>query len=136
MKVIVFAANDFKFKKFKVCKTKTGNFCCIKKFRSSKLTSFGPGIVIYFQFIKYLAYVFSLFTIFSMPSFILYSSGNINKNSNTDIKITFSSLTLGNIGQCKTLYYNYYSILRLQQRSNGQQLKFIYHFVLFLWHLE
>lgn len=84
---------------YKIWKTKTGNFCCFKSFRESDLTQYGPGIVIYFQFLKFLIYIGLFMTLISMPAFILYQSGSLITNkANPDLTDLFSSFSLGNIG--------------------------------------
>jgi pilus assembly protein TadC len=94
-----YVAGDLKFKRHKICGSKTGNNCCMAKFRKSDFTQYGPGVVIYFQFIKYWATIMFLLTLFSLPAFIFYYSGNIiSRMKNPDMTDVFTAFTLGNIG--------------------------------------
>ena len=55
--------------------------------------------MIYFQFIKYWATIMFLLTLFSLPAFIFYYSGNIiSRMKNPDMTDVFTAFTLGNIG--------------------------------------
>jgi hypothetical protein len=76
-----------------------GNYCCTKRYRESEFAHYGPGVVIYFQFVKYMMWVAALLTVLSIPKFIFYYSGNVMSKQNTnDMKDVFSAFTLGNIG--------------------------------------
>ncbi len=100
-KVFLFIQIDgeLKFKKHQICGTSTGNNCCLKSCRKSDLSQYGPGIVIYFQFVKFLIYIGVFLTLLSLPAFILYQSGSLITNKqNPDLTDLFSSFTLGNIG--------------------------------------
>jgi hypothetical protein len=68
--------------------------------RKSELTQYGAGVVIYFQFLKFLMITYLTLTVLSVPAFIFYLSGNAQSfDKDTDIKSAITSLTLGNIGQ-------------------------------------
>ena len=60
---------------------------------------FGPGIVVYFQSLKYFAILFTIMTILSVPSMIFYYSGNLKIPG--DLKGAITALSLGNIGGSK-----------------------------------
>ena len=78
----------------KIRGTKTGFLSCRnKEARQSDLSEYGVGIVLYFQFLKYLAALFLLLTILSLPSFLCFSFGT------TPGTPLMSKFTLGNLGQ-------------------------------------
>lgn len=67
-----------KFKKYSFCKNRTGLHCICKKFRESDLVEYGEGIVLYFMFVKYLIFLFLIFSFLSIPAFYFYWSGNVS----------------------------------------------------------
>jgi hypothetical protein len=63
--------------------------------------------VIYFQFLKFLIMLYLGLGILSIPSMILYYSGNSSASldpTQVDLKTALNALTLGNIGECKNEY--------------------------------
>ena len=78
----------------------TGWPCCCQRARKSGLNTYGTGVVIYFQFLKFLMILYFLLGALSLPAFIFYYSGN-TISSSSDLKSTLSALSLGNIGECK-----------------------------------
>jgi hypothetical protein len=73
--------------------------------RKNDLAEYGPGIVLYFQILKYLAVVFLLMTILSLPAYFFYWCGNASSTADfTNIKYVLAALSLGNIGNCN-LYF-------------------------------
>jgi hypothetical protein len=62
---------------------------------------YGVGIVLYFQFLKSISWIFFIASIFSSPAYLLYYSGNSSSGQSQNIKSILTSFTLGNIGQCK-----------------------------------
>lgn len=90
------------FKKYPICKTKTGsNLCCFKA-RRSDLSIFGVGVTLYFQFLKFMIFAMFLLSFFSIPSYIFFYSGNVvGSKKGQDIsntKYVLTALSLGNIG--------------------------------------
>jgi hypothetical protein len=71
----------------------------MSKFRKSDLTEYGPGVVIYFQFIKFWTIIMFFLTLMSTPAFIFYYSGNILSGmKNPDLKDALTAFTIGNLG--------------------------------------
>jgi len=106
-----------------VCSTSTGWFGCNKKDKENREAikvkkekdgnnakiedntlglfeqELGLGISIYFKQLKFMVILFALFSIFSIPAFWLFYSGNEAKIKNFyDTKGIFSTFTLGNLG--------------------------------------
>ena len=63
-------------KEFPLWETNTGKHSCSKDSRVSELSQFGPGIVLYFQFVKFLCVAALLLTLLSVPQFLIFYSGN------------------------------------------------------------
>ena len=56
----------------------------------------GPGVVVYFQSLKYFTFLFLIMTILSVPSMLFYMSGNMAIPN--DLKASLTAISLGNIG--------------------------------------
>jgi len=70
-----------------------------KQARASDFTTYGVGITLYFQFLKFLATIFLIFSLISGPAYIFFASGNPSReDGNSDLKSQLASLSLGNIG--------------------------------------
>lgn len=65
------------YKRHSICCSRMGNHCCSREYRKSEFAHYGPGVVIYFQFVKYMIWVAVALTILSIPQFIFYYSGNV-----------------------------------------------------------
>jgi len=94
-------------------------------------------MVLYFQFLKAVSWMFFIASIFSAPAYIFYYSGNTS-NGQTNIKSELTAFTLGNIGQCKFIYLLLnHSSIRMQQRTDGadkqQDTARKHYALLFLW---
>ena len=84
-------------KSMPVCGTKTGAHNCFsRQARESDLSEYGVGIVVYFQFLKYMACVFLILGILSVPTMIFSFYGTKPDGSFTSIA---SSISIGNLGQ-------------------------------------
>ena len=64
-------------------------------------------MILYFKTLKYLIFMFSMFTILSIPSYLVYSAGDIDEvGGSVELKGVMTDLTAGNIGensqQCST----------------------------------
>ena len=68
------------YKKHSICGAKIGCYCCRKKDRESEFAHYGPGVVIYFQFLKYMMWVSLIMSLLAIPKFILYYSGSVISN--------------------------------------------------------
>lgn len=67
--------------------TKTGWHWFTKETRASDFTTYGVGITLYFQFLKFLATMFLIMTVVSIPAYIFFSSGNSSvQQTSTDLK--------------------------------------------------
>jgi len=100
--------SGMKYAKRPIWGTKTGTHSFRAKSRESDLKMYGTGIVVYFQFLKYMACVFILMTVLSIPSLIFFFSGN--KSSDYSFKSLVSQFSVGNIGAtnlaCNSGAYN------------------------------
>ena len=56
--------------------TITGWHWFTKAARASDFTAYGVGITLYFQFLKFLAIMFLIFSLVSGPAYIFFASGN------------------------------------------------------------
>jgi hypothetical protein len=79
-----------------ICGTKTGSLSCAKSHRDSDLKQYGPGVVVYFQTLKYIGWMFFWMTFLSLPAMAFYVSGN--KSIPSDFKGAITAISLGNIG--------------------------------------
>ena len=75
------ANNKTSFGLHPLCGTRTGWSHCRKKTRASDLKEYGVGIVLYFQFIKYLGFMLFLFTLISIPNYLMFYYGLEQKPS-------------------------------------------------------
>ncbi len=62
--------------KHPIIDTKIGWHWFTKAARASDFTSYGVGITLYFQFLKFLAAMFLILTVVSGPAYIFFASGN------------------------------------------------------------
>ena len=85
--------------KHPIVETKTGWHWFTKAARASEFTSYGVGITLYFQFLKFLAIMFFILMVVSCPAYIFFASGNPSRqDGNSGLKASLASLSLGNIG--------------------------------------
>lgn len=68
----------------------------MQSFRKSDFKDYGMGIVIYFQLLKYMAFMYCLLTVISIPSMVFYFSGN--PTDRITLNEIVPALSLGNIG--------------------------------------
>jgi hypothetical protein len=90
------ATSTVKREPLSCCGTKTGMYSCFKKLSKSDLQPYGTGVVAYFQFLKYLIFMFTVMIILSAPAMCFYFSGN--KSVVKDFRSLIVSFSLGNIG--------------------------------------
>lgn len=99
------------YKKHGICSTRTGCSHCLKNMRNNDMNAYGVGIVLYFQFLKYVGIVMFVLSLISVPSFLIFMNGtnqyeqptgSFFKN-NEDLYSNFNkiiySFSLGNIGE-------------------------------------
>lgn len=86
-------------KKWQCCWVSTGSYSPFKTGRKSDFEPYGPGIVAYFQFLKYIIRLYWIMALFAVPSMIFYFSGN-NQGA-SDIKTLLFSFSLGNMGSAQ-----------------------------------
>jgi hypothetical protein len=96
-------------RKRSICGTKMGfHDCGSRARRTSDLEEFGVGTVLYFQFIKYMGFLFSLMAILSLPTMFFFFYGT-ELEDETFAKIV-TAASLGNLGSsnpvCQTGIYN------------------------------
>lgn len=58
----------------------------------------GLGTSLYFKQLKSLTVLFLLFTLLSLPSYVLFYKGNVSRVSSTDPMQFFTAFTLGDLG--------------------------------------
>jgi hypothetical protein len=92
------------YKKHPICRgTSTGWPCCTRNIRKSDLSQYGTGVVVYFQFLKFMVLTYLGLFLLSVPAFILYYSGNAFMSTrNSEFKSVIAQFSLGNIGQAST----------------------------------
>ena len=66
-----------------LCFSKLGWSHCNKNMRKTDYGVYGVGVVLYFQFLKYLCVMMFLFTILSVPSYLMFSNGMRSKDFKT-----------------------------------------------------
>eukprot|EP00347_Sterkiella_histriomuscorum_P006063 403354206 len=83
--------------------TNIGWHCCIKKLRDNDIKQYGVGVVLYFKFQKYFAFLFFLMTLLSLPNFLIYAEGgSFQKNQkeneqSSSIRSYLSIMSMGNM---------------------------------------
>jgi hypothetical protein len=92
-------AGKSKFVKHPIFDTKTGWHWFTKASRASEFTTYGVGMTLYFQFLKFLAMMFFILAFLNIPAYIFFASGNPSAlETSKDLKAQLASLSLGNIG--------------------------------------
>ena len=81
-----------------MCKTKTGFFSCKTEARRSDLEPYGPGIVVFFQFIKYLLLMYCVMTVLAIPIMIVYYSRD-TEGLSYNFKSMITLISVGNSGE-------------------------------------
>lgn len=99
-KSVVGPDGDHDLVPFPCCKTKIGCFSCCYNLRTSDLSKDAPGIVLYFQFLKYMGAVFSILLVLGIPSMIFFYHGQ-SENNIKDFNSAISALSIGNIEAAK-----------------------------------
>lgn len=67
----------------------------------------GLGINLYMKTLKYMAFMFALFTLISIPSLLIYNQGgNLYEDHHVGIQKYFATKTLGNLGSPKEIMTN------------------------------
>jgi len=69
------------FKLHPICKTKVGCSHCNKRNRETDLKEYGVGIVLYFQFLKYLGIMMIIFSILSIPNYLCFYCASARTNA-------------------------------------------------------
>ena len=64
------------YKKHGICSTRTGCSHCLKNVRKTDLNEYGVGIVLYFQFLKYVGIIMLILTVLSAPPFFAFKYAN------------------------------------------------------------
>ena len=98
-----YSAKKIVYTEHPCCGTRTGIHLCCKSQRQTDLSPYGVGISLYFQFLKHMVYLFFLCTLFSLPSYMFFFSGNSagKQLDLSNIKNVLTAFSLANIGQCK-----------------------------------
>ena len=69
------AYNETRFDEYGLCDTRIGCSHCMKAYRKTDLNEYGVGIVLYYQFLKYLGIMMLIASILSIPSCLLFYHG-------------------------------------------------------------
>jgi hypothetical protein len=64
------------YEKWPICLTSFGWFSPDPEIRRTVMGEYGVGTVLYFQFVKHMTCVFLMLSILSLPSMLIYYSGN------------------------------------------------------------
>ena len=94
--------NRRKIRPRRICGTRTGNFACCKSVRKSDLADYGVGVVFYFQFLKYMACLYFVMAVLSIPAMFIFYNGNTERSSDLDIGSLVTQFSLGNLGASDT----------------------------------
>jgi len=86
-------------KTYPVCSTSTGMFSCCLGLRRSDLAADAPGLVLYFQFLKYMTGVFTILLVLAIPNMLFFYHGQPGNINGFNSAIT--SLSVGNIEAAK-----------------------------------
>ena len=86
-----------KAKEFKARKIYKGGDTRIDSIDVSNASDLGPGITLYFQFVRTFSFAFFLMTVLSFPSLVFVYSGSLVAPKDRDI-FGFYKYTLGNLG--------------------------------------
>jgi hypothetical protein len=87
----------------KICGSGTGCHSVSKRWRRSDLDPLGPGPSLYMKMLKYLGFLFALFTLLSIPSFMIFGSGTQYDDHNVAVQKFLASTSLGNLDSGKEL---------------------------------
>ena len=68
-----------------------------KENRKSDLDQLGPGVILYFKMLKYLGLLFAIFTIVSIPCYMIYGSGVSFEDHEVSIQKWLAGASLGNL---------------------------------------
>jgi hypothetical protein len=69
-------AGKSKFVMHPLFDTKTGSHWFTKASRASEFTTYGVGMTLYFQFLKFLTMMFLILAFVNIPAYIFFASGN------------------------------------------------------------
>ena len=66
------------------------------------MDNYGVGVVFYFQFLKYMACLYFMMALLSIPSMFIFYKGNTERSSDLDLNSVITQLSLGNLGASNT----------------------------------
>ena len=95
---------------FSICGANVGMHTTFKKWRRSDLEILGPGILLYMKMLKYWGCCFLIFFLLSIPSLIVYSSGDYYNDHPVLIQRLFGQSTVGNLGTEKEVVVRFHDI--------------------------
>ena len=96
-------SGDGKLVPVSICGSGFGCHCGYKRWRRTDLAQLGAGINLYFKMLKYFGCLFFLFFILSIPSVLIYTSGNAYNDHYIQLQKFFGSFTVGNLNQDKEM---------------------------------
>ena len=76
IEILILIAGKSKFVKHPIFDTKTGMHWFTKASRASEFTTYGVGMTLYFQFLKFLTMMFLILAFVNIPAYIFFASGN------------------------------------------------------------
>mmetsp|Transcript_42256 Transcript_42256/g.64779 ORF Transcript_42256/g.64779 Transcript_42256/m.64779 type:complete len:244 (-) Transcript_42256:3056-3787(-) len=83
--------------------TSSGNHSTNEDWRKSELEQLGPAISLYLKMLKYFGCLFSLFAILSVPSLMIFASGEAYSSETLEISKFVAGYSLGNLGVGKEI---------------------------------
>ena len=102
-----FVLVDDERKKYPICETRTGYNCKSKHCRVTGLKEMGPGITIYFKYVKYMTVLFLIMSFVTLPHLVFFvGAGTKEYQRSKTISSFFGITTLGNLGAAERFCSN------------------------------
>ena len=114
---------DGKLKEYNLCTAGPGYHSSSRHWRTGNLEVLGPGINLYLKMLKYLACLFFVFTILSLPILIIYGSGSAFEDKEAVTALVGRS-SLGNLDTWETHVCAYTNIQGLTGYDKTMTMKF------------
>lgn len=85
-----------------ICGSSTGCHCSKRKYRLSDFDELGPGVNLYFKMLKYFSMCFFIFCLISIPSVLIFISGDGYANEDMKAASIIMKTSLGNMDEFET----------------------------------
>ena len=66
------------------------------------MDNYGVGVVFYFQFLKYMACLYFVMALLSVPAMTIFYHGNTERSSDLELSAVIAQFSLGNLGASNT----------------------------------